>query len=258
MTIFRLAAAAALCAAALPAAAQETTRYRVGLGPQLVPDFPGAGDHDVRPLIDVSRARGDDLFKFEAVDESFDLQLVETGGFSFGPAINLEGKRRRRDVGADIDEVGFTVEAGGYAQLWFGESLRARGELRKGINGHKGLVGNIGIDYVARQGDDWLFAIGPRVSISDERYQDAYFGVSQRVAGTTGMTAYQPGGGIHAVGATAGGNYQFSRRWGVFGYVKYDRLVSDAADSPFVRRFGSRNQVSGGAALNYTFGKGVR
>ena len=42
------------------------------------------------------------------------------------------------------------------------------------------------------------------------------------------------------------------------GYAKYDRLLNDAADSPVVRRFGSRDQLSGGAALTYTFFVGRR
>jgi outer membrane protein len=39
----------------------------------------------------------------------------------------------------------------------------------------------------------------------------------------------------------------------VFGYARYARLVGDAAKSPIVRQFGSRNQLSGGIGLNYTF-----
>jgi outer membrane scaffolding protein for murein synthesis (MipA/OmpV family) len=40
----------------------------------------------------------------------------------------------------------------------------------------------------------------------------------------------------------------------VFGYARYERQVGDAADSPIVlSSFGSRNQISGGIGLNYTF-----
>jgi outer membrane protein len=42
-------------------------------------------------------------------------------------------------------------------------------------------------------------------------------------------------------------------RWGLFGFARYERLVGDAAKSPIVREFGSRNQLSGGIGLNYTF-----
>ena len=51
----------------------------------------------------------------------------------------------------------------------------------------------------------------------------------------------------------SGLDYQLGPRWGVFGYARYERLVGDAAKSPVVREFGSRNQMSAGIGLNYTF-----
>jgi outer membrane protein len=58
---------------------------------------------------------------------------------------------------------------------------------------------------------------------------------------------------VHAIALASGMSYQFDDRWGVFGYARYARLVGDAANSPIVRAFGSRNQLSGGIGLNYTF-----
>ena len=82
----------AVLAAATPAFAQEARderprRTRIGLGPQLVPSFPGSDSYQLRPFIDVSRARGDDDFAFEAPDESAGFPLLRTNGFSVGPAI---------------------------------------------------------------------------------------------------------------------------------------------------------------------------
>ncbi|RYY25432.1 MAG: MipA/OmpV family protein [Sphingomonadales bacterium] len=256
--------AALLCAISAPAFAQseappkEPVRVRVGLGAQLSPSFPGSRDHSVRPYWDLSIARGDTPFEYEAADEPFGFPLIKTGGFEFGPAINLESSRRRKDVGAPIDEVGFSVEAGGFAQLWVAPGLRVRAEARHGITGHKSLVGSLGADYVARDGDKWQFAIGPRVSLSDRGYQQAYFGVSPRVATATGLPQYRPKAGVHAVGAIAGMHYALGDRWGVMAFAKYDRLVGDAGDSPMIRTYGKRDQLSGGLGLTYTFGRGVR
>jgi MipA family protein len=265
MRTLSLAAAALAGLIALPAAAQEDDapreplRWRVALGPQITPNYPGSDGFQVSPLVDVSRTRGDRPFDFEAADESFAIPIVKANGFAFGPAINLEGKRKRSEVGADIDEVGFTVEAGGFVQYWFTPGLRAHAEVRQGITGHKGLVSNAGFDVVARDGDKWLFSLGPRVSLSDEKYQDAYFRVTAREAAATGLPQFDPDGfGIHAVGASATGLYQMSTRFGVYGFAKYDRLIEDAGRAPAVRAYGSRNQFSGGLALTYTFGRGVQ
>jgi MipA family protein len=257
-------AAAALTLAAAPAFAQsgddttagrEPWRYRVAAGPQLTPKYPGSDGHVVRPLVDISRARGDTPFEFEAADESFAIPLIQTDSFAFGPAANIEGSRRRKEVGANIDEVGTSVELGGFADLWLGQSFRAHAELRQGVTGHKGLVSNIGVDAIARDGDKWLVSLGPRVSLADNKFKDAYFRVTPREAAATGLAVYDPSGfGVYAVGASATAIYQFTDRWGVYGYAKYDRLIDDAGRSPIVRQLGSRDQLSGGLALTFTFG----
>jgi MipA family protein len=259
----RILAALPLALIALPAHAQEQDdrpwRYRFALGPQVTPSYPGADTVRLSPLIDVDRARGDDPFPFEAADDSFGFPVVHAGGFEFGPSANLQGNRRRRKAGAAIDEVGTTVELGGYAQAWLGSAIRARGEVRQGVNGHKGLIGNLALDYVARDGDKWLVSIGPRVTLSDARYRRAYFEVTPVVAGRTGLATYHAdGGAVHAIGASVTSSYQFSPRWGVYGYAKYDRLTGDGADSPITQVLGTRNALSGGVALSFTFGKGVR
>lgn len=251
-------AALALAVLSAPAAAQESdrppVRTRVALGPQLVPSYPGSDKVVVRPFVDVSRARGDEEFVFEAADESFGFALLNSGSFSAGPAIGFQGSRTRSDVGADLPKVGFTVEAGGFAQFQLAPSVRLRAEIRRGIGGHEGLIGNVGADYVVRDRDNWLFSVGPRVTLADGRYHRAYFGVRPADAARVGLPAYRPGGGVQAVGVTSGAQYQLTERWGVTGYVRYDRLIDDAARSPVVRAFGSRNQFSGGLAATYTFG----
>lgn len=251
-------ALAALALLAAPAAAQEDERprrTRIGLGPQLVPSYPGSDKIVLRPFIDVSRARGDEPFAFEAADESAGFAVLRSGEFSFGPAINFEGSRTRREVGADLPRVGVTVEAGAFVQYQLSPAIRLRVEGRKGLGGHEGWVGMLGGDFVTRRGDDYLFSIGPRVTVADGRYHRAYFGVASEDVAPSGLRAFRPDGGVQAIGATAGLLHRLTRRWGLTSYVRYDRLVGDAARSPVVRELGSRNQLSTGVAATYTFGE---
>lgn len=247
---------------ASPAFAQsepkEPLRVRVGLGAQIEPRFPGSGDTSVKPYWDFAIARGSKPFEFEAPDESFGFPILRGSGFEAGPALNLQSSRRRRHVSAPIDEVGTTVEVGAFVQYWLGDSFRVRAEGRKGIGGHRSIVGSVGADFVARDGDKYVFSIGPRVSVSDRDYQIAYFGVSPGAAARTGLPAYRPGSGVHAVGVASGASYQLDQRWGLIGYAKYDRLTGDAGRSPLIRAYGKRDQFSAGLGLTYTFGKQVR
>lgn len=235
------------------AAQQEPRRTRIAAGPQLVPRYPGDKGVVVRPFLDFSRARGDEPFRFEAADESASFAVLKADGFALGPVLNFEGSRRTRDV-PGLRRVGFSVEPGAFVQYQLAAvPVRARVELRHGVTGHKALTGMASLDYVARDGDDWLFALGPRVTYSSGKYQRAYFGVPVDSVASSGLPAFRPSSGIQAVGAGASFLKQLTPRWGIMSYAKYDRLVDDAADSPVVRRYGSRDQVSGGLALTYTF-----
>ena len=233
--------------------AEEPRRTRIGLGAQLVPSFPGSDNLSVRPLVDFAMTRGDRPFAFEAPDESFGFALVNKNGFAIGPAIGFEGARKAKDVGADLPKVGFSIEVGGFVQFELSESFRIRSEVRKGVTGHKGLIGNIGADFIARDKDEWLVSIGPRLTFADGKYHRAYFSVAPEDSAASGLPAYSAGGGLLSAGATAGYLQQLSERWGLYSYAKYDRLLGDAADSPIVREHGSRDQFSVGLALTYTF-----
>lgn len=229
-------------------------RTRIIAGAQLQPAFPGASNVNVRPYFDFSRTRGPRPFTFEAPDESTGISLLEGENFAIGPAIAFEGKRKREKVGG-LDEVGWSVELGGFAHYSITPNFRLSLDVRQGVTGHKGLVGMVGADYIMRDGDNWQFSIGPRLTAANGKYSRAYFGVSPREAAATGIPAYDPGKGAISVGATTSAHRMVSRRWGVFGFAKYDRMIGDAAKSPVVQRFGSRDQFSGGLGLSYTFGR---
>jgi MipA family protein len=250
-----LIALVAILAVTSAADAQDSRdiRVRVGLGAQLRPEFIGADGTSLVPLFHVNIARGTNEFSFGAPDDSPSIALLSKGGFSFGPAGNIEGRRKESDVGAAVGSVPRTFEAGAFAQYLAGDSFRIRAELLKGINGHEGLVGTVGADKIWREGDRYVFSIGPRVLFSDARYQRAYFGVTPAKSVASGLPIYRPGSGVHAVALASGMSYEINKRWGLFGYARYERLVGDAAKSPIVREFGSRNQLSGGLGLNYIF-----
>lgn len=228
-------------------------RVRIGVGAQARPTFTGADKHKVSPYWDIDIAHGTEEFRFEAPDDSFGIAAISRHGFSAGPAANLGRSRKNSDVGAPVGKIPGTVEVGGFAQYDLGKSARIRAELRKGLGGHNGIVGQVGVDKIWRDGDRYVFSIGPRILFSNAQYQRAYFGVSSAASTASGLPVYLPKGGIHAVALVSGLSYQFTPRFGLFGYARYGRLVGNAAKSPIVRQLGSRDQVSGGIGLSYTF-----
>ncbi|QIL03156.1 MipA/OmpV family protein [Sphingomonas sinipercae] len=235
------------------AQAVGTYRVRAGLGAQMRPEYLGSDGREWAPYPKVSIAKGDEPFGFGAPDDSFGIKLVRSGGFSIGPAAKIRSGRKDSDVGLPLGKVDRAVEIGAFAEQQVSKSFRLRGEVLKAVSGHDGLVGSLGADYVNRDGDKYLFSIGPRLRLADKKFHEAYFGVTPQAALATGLDAYNPGGGIYAVGMTSSANYALNKDWGLFGYGRYDRLVGDAAKSPVIRDIGSRDQFSVGAGLTYTF-----
>lgn len=228
-------------------------RIRVGMGAQVRPTFTGSDKHKISPYWNFDIAHGTEPFRFEAPDDSFGIAVISRGGFSAGPAANLGRSRKDSDVGAPVGRIPATIEVGGFAQYDVSPSVRLRAELRRGLGGHKGIVGAVGVDKIWRDGDRYVFSIGPRIVYSNAQYQRAYFGVTPEVSLASGLPAYSPHGGIHAMALVSGFSYQFTPRFGLFGYARYARLVGNAAKSPVVRQLGSPNQLSGGVGLSYTF-----
>jgi MipA family protein len=258
--------AAAVLLASAPALAQDIgaptppddgDRFTVtiGGGVQVSPKYPGADTYRVSPLpIGGLRRAGAPIPSF-APDDSIGFKLFGESdtGFSFGPAARLIGKRKPSDVGADVDRVGFTVEAGAFAQYMVTPNIRVRVEGRKGIGGHKGWVGNVGADLVLRDENTYIFSLGPRARFGDNRFTDAYFGVNPAAATRTGLAAYNPGSGLYSVGAITGLTYRLGPNWGLQLRAGYDRLIDDAGRSPIVRTLGSRDQFQGGGGLFFEF-----
>lgn len=256
------AALVTLCAA--PAAAQdrddedgERPRGRIvtiGAGAQAYPKFPGAEDLGIYPMPIIGIRRAGRPVPLEAPDEGFGFGILsDDSPINFGPALNFQRRRSEEDVGAAVGNVGRTVEVGGFVETFLGENFRLRGELRQGLGGHEGLVGDLGADIFARGNGDTVFSIGPRVRWADNDYMDAYYGVTPAVAGSTGLAAFDPDSGIHAVGAAAGMRLDVGGGVAVHSYVRYDRLMNEAADSPIVTRFGSRDQFGAGLGLSFSF-----
>jgi outer membrane protein len=245
----------ALMALLLPATAAsgEPRRVRIGIGPQVQPEFPGADSLEVLPFPSFSIASGDKPFRFGAPDDSLSIALFSTGGFSIGPAAALSAHRDESDVGAPVGDVDRTIEVGGFVQQYLSENFRLRAEVRKGLGGHDGIIGSVGGDYVARDGDRYTLSIGPRLRFADSEYMDSFYGVRPEVSILTLLPVHDPDGGIEAFGAIGGFTYSLGGPFGLYGYARYDRLVGDAKNSPIVQEFGSPDQFSAGIGVSYIF-----
>lgn len=223
--------AALLLAALLPAAAAAQDdpglSFTLGAGVSTVPSFFGSDENEVGP------------------DLAFDLGYLSVGPLSFGsrdPAapqgFGFRGSfryvpERDGEPFAGPDRLGEPLDAsfevgGGvrYAQPFY----EAFAVARYGIGGSEAVVGEVGLDLIARPTDRLALRAGPRLLVGSDDYADYYFSTAEDtdLAGP----AFEAGGGLLASGLEAGVTYRLTERFFVEGAARYERLRGDAADSP--------------------------
>jgi outer membrane scaffolding protein for murein synthesis (MipA/OmpV family) len=221
----------------------------------LGPSYPGSDEFSFVGYPSLSFRRVGEPKRFSTPDDGLSVSLYDTPAVRFGIVGRFRGGRDldsdRRLLG--LDEVDWAVEPGVFAEYWPVHFLRTRAEVRRGFNGHEGFVADFGADVVQRFGAMTL-SVGPRLSLGDQEFTRTYFGVTAAESTRNGLLpAYRPSGGITSVGALASLSVDWSEQWSTTVSASYARLVRDAAESPIVRQFGSRDQFTVGASLSYSF-----
>jgi MipA family protein len=249
-------AALLLSAGAAPAQQPESKGWVVDIGPGALfrPKFPGAKDLELGfwPVIHVNRPGKEG--RFAPPDDSHGPHLIGSKAFRIGPALRIESGRDEEDAIIGIGDVDTTVEGGAFAESYLSPNFRLRGEVRKGFGGHKGVIGDLGADFMIGNAEALQFSIGPRLRLANARYVRAFYGVNPAQSALTGLPVYDVDGGIHSAGALAAARYRLGPSWGLEAYGRYDRLLGDAKDSPLVlSSVGSRDQFEVGLGLSYRF-----
>lgn len=255
----RAALAVALCAVSATAMAQsgklsegDANRQFVidlGVGAIAKPRYEAADSYLVYPFPILSVGR----FYFPGFGQIVDGE--KPAGVFFYPAFNFIGERKASDS-ADLRgtrTVDWALElglGGGFRT----EHMRAFAELRQGLNGHTGQVGQLGIDGIIYPAPKWEVSFGPRADFASDEYMDTYFGVTASEAANSGggLTRYNPGAGFKSVGLSARASYDFNDDVRLHIQGGYDRLIGDAADSPIADN-GSKDQFSVGVGMSYRF-----
>jgi outer membrane protein len=208
----------------------------------------------VRPVFSVGR--GASWKQFRTVRDGISIGLFDVGIWRMGPNAKLvfgQDRGDSRDL-RGLSEVGFTFELGGFVEVYPVEWLRLRAALRQGIGGHEGLVGDLQADAIWRFDSVWTAALGPRLTVTDARYADAYVGVTGAEAARSGLSgAFRPDAGLKSVGLGGQITRTFDPGWRVSLYGEYERLTGDFADSSLVRERGSQDQFEIGLSASYTF-----
>lgn len=165
-------------------------------------------------------------------------------GWSFRPSIRYKSKRSAADYPelTGLPTVKASLELGGGVAYRVG-NVRAFVDMRYGVTGHNGFLGESGIDLIMSPMDRLTLSAGPRLNFADQTYMNTYFGVSAAGAAASGLPQFSPSGGFRSAGLATMARYEFGSVWAVEGTAAWNRMVGDAAASPIVA-IGSRDQFS--------------
>jgi outer membrane protein len=258
----RLAFAAAVLTAALPAVAQaqqgpgEDTRFRITLGGGALyaPTYLGSDDYDVDalPLIDIRNDRF-----FLSTRDGLGGNLLERGSnWKAGPVLKYRFGRDQDDDAAlrglgDVDPAG---EAGGFVHYDL-RPFRVGAEVRQGFGGHDAVIGDLFASWSTNLSKSLMLTAGPRATVASEDFTQTYFGINAAQATRSGYRAYNADGAYMSYGVGANLTYMLTDSISLGGFAGVDRIAGDAADSPLVDQAGSATQARIGVTLGYTFGR---
>jgi len=123
-------------------------------------------------------------------------------------------------------------------------------DLRKGIGGHDGVIGDIGLYVPVPAAKDFYVFTGPSVTFADGDYMQAYFGISPAQAAHSPFPVFTARGGLERAGWGVTALYKYSERWWLEAEGAWEYLLGDAASSPIVE---DKSQFTAGVNVLYRF-----
>lgn len=238
-------------------------KLNIGAGMLYAPSFMGSKDYQLFafPSLSVSY---DNLF-FASMREGIGYNIIHSNGWRVGPIIKYhfgrkeDGNNPFRIGGGKstalqgLGDVEGTLEGGGFAE-YRQKPFVYKIELRQGIGGHNGMIGEASVNYsgtISLKGPPVIYAFGPRTAFADSDYINAYYGINQTQSANSGLNRYHAGSGLVSYGAGGFMSMPLYPKVSISLFGGYDRLGNEAADSPLIRQRGSANQFAAGFNITY-------
>ncbi|MEQ1944139.1 MipA/OmpV family protein [Mesorhizobium sp. VNQ89] len=227
----------------------------VGATGMVAPDFEGAKDliFSVSPIISLGKAGPE--ARFTSRNDGISISLYDNGSVRAG----LNGQFIRERDSNDywqlqgLDPVRWGGEIGGFAEVYPTDWLRLRGEVRHGVRSHTGVVADITVDAFNDITDSVRISGGPRMSWASADYFESYYGVDAAESAASGLSEYDPGGGLKSIGFGGAYDWKATEKLTTSVFAEYSRLMGPAADSSLVEQRGSPNQFTFGLSAAYRF-----
>jgi MipA family protein len=228
--------------------APAVPRWTLGIGAAYVPRYEGSKEHHLTGLPVIAYRNG----RFAAGDGGLSYNLSPASTFEFGPALSFARGRDESDADRlrGLGDIKGGAEAGVFAR-WRVSSWTAHANLKRGLgSGPEGTQLQFGIGHITRLGGADRLQLGASLDWADDKYTQAYFGVTPAQSAASGLSAYSAAAGIKSYGVNAVWTHTFTPAWFSTVGVHAKRLAGDAANSPVTEQ---RNVIRASAAIGYRF-----
>lgn len=219
------------------------------------PEFEGSKDwtFKVAPIISVGKVGPE--ARFVSRNDNISLSLYDSGGVRAGLSGKFIWGRDSSEYAETngMSDVKLGGEAGVFAEVYPTDWMRVRGEVRHGIRSHGGIVADVSADAFTDVTEAIRVSAGPRATFASADYFDSYYGVNAAESAASGLTPYNPGGGLKSFGVGGAVTWKTTEKFTTSAFAEYSRLAGPAADSSLVRERGSRDQLMLGVSATYKF-----
>ncbi|TRC78958.1 MipA/OmpV family protein [Mesorhizobium sp. WSM4307] len=220
----------------------------LGGGAIIVPKYEGSNEFKVMPVPFIS-ATFLDTVRIDPTGAN--VALYQHGPFELGARLGYD-MGRKEDV-ADhlrgLGDVDMGAVVGAKAAVKFGPA-EIFAQLDKTIGGSDGVQGTLGIEVTRPLSQSLIVGAGASVIFADEKYMQAYFGVTPEQSARSGLARYDAGAGLKRADFSISATYMLNRNWMVRGQAEVGILMGDAVDSPVVA---DKVQPSGMLLVGYRF-----
>ena len=239
--------------------------YSIGIGFASLPAYLGADKNRTAITPDI-KVTYKNIF-FASTSEGIGFNVVNGPTWQAGPVVKLHpGRAEDGDssffIGGDnttdlmgLGDIDGGPEIGGFIQ-YSTERLSTSFELRQGMDGHDGAVGEASVQWrgMLNMTDSPLFyTFGPEVVFGDSNYVSAFFDVGQQQSAASGLAVHDADGGIVSYGLKGALVRPINQTWSLIGYGNVSQLSDEIADSSLVAVRGSDRQHTIGVMLKMSY-----
>ncbi len=213
---------------------QEDVEAELGAGMAVFPWFMGSDEYRVLPIpvIDLSYKK----YLFLSTTQGLGLRAMLAPNFIVGARFLYDYGRPQHGHAKDMGSLPGSLDAGVFARYlilpWY-----INGDVQTAVTtaGHEGTYGSLGAGYIWEINYNWELNTRGSVTLADENYMDAYFGVDAADAAKTGFAQYEPNGSIRDFSGSTVISFFGIKQWRIFSSLGASILFKEAGDSDVVQ-----------------------